>query len=74
MDYISLAWDKPTDPHIDIVTYEVKYFIKDRMDNTTAVLVKRQNYTFNRLAQQTEYMFQVGSLQICLNISFGLNI
>ena len=59
MDFITIAWDPPVEPNIQILQYEIVRTIKNQRDNASRETTTRQNYTFAGLAQQTEYLFQV---------------
>ena len=58
---ITLAWDKPIDPNVEVMHYEVRKYPRHFPENVTTVLTSKLNYTFKDLELKTEYIFRVSS-------------
>ncbi|CAL8148179.1 unnamed protein product [Orchesella dallaii] len=57
---VMLMWEAPEDPFNELETFEIRYFMRGRESNASAVRTGRAtNYKFDNLKQKTEYGFQV---------------
>ncbi|CAL8143321.1 unnamed protein product [Orchesella dallaii] len=57
---VMLMWEAPEDPFNELETFEIRYFMRGRESNASAVRKGRAtNYKFDNLKQKTEYGFQV---------------